>query len=106
MRISKKHLFAFALLLFTCQPNFVLAAPDEKKETPANPSSPMLFDSPQAAMDALVKAAATDDEAALIQILGPDGKDLVTTEDPVADKNRAEDFAAKAKVKTSIEPDP
>jgi len=43
---------------------------------------------------------------ALKEILGPDGEDLVSSEDPVMDKNRAMEFAAKAKEKTSIEKDP
>ena len=107
MRISKKYPLALALLSLTCLANFVLAAPDEKTTLPATPSpSQTLFDSPQAAVDSLVKAAENYDVAALIQILGPDSKDLVTSADQVADKNRAEAFAAKAKVKISTNVDP
>ena len=47
--------------------------------------------------DALIQAAATFDEPALVAMFGPDGKDLVTTEDPVRDKSYALAFAALAK---------
>ena len=43
--------------------------------------------------------------AALKEILGPDSTDIVSSEDPVADKNRAAAFAAKAKEKSSLETD-
>src|SRR6202043_2312734 len=40
-----------------------------------------------------IQASADYDLPALLAILGPDSKDLVTSEDPVADKNRAAAFA-------------
>jgi Protein of unknown function (DUF2950) len=54
------------------------------------------FATAQAAADALVQAASTFDQAALVAIFGPDGKDLVSTEDPVLDKNYSLAFAALA----------
>jgi hypothetical protein len=54
------------------------------------------FATAQAAADALVHAASTFDEAALIAIVGSEGKDLVDTEDPVLDKNYSLAFAALA----------
>lgn len=106
MRISKDYLAALAFLSLIGLAGLVGAAPDDKTAAPATASSPERFDSPRAAVDRLVKAAADDDVAALLQILGPDGKDLVSSEDEVADKNRAEAFAAKAKVRTSLTVDP
>jgi len=107
MKISKTYPLAAALFSLMFLADFVLAAPDKKTETPSTiPPSPMLFDSPQAAVDSIVKAAENFDVPALIQILGPDSKDLVSTEDQVADKNRAEEFAAKAKARTSFSVDP
>ena len=44
---------------------------------------------PQAAATALIQAAATFDEPAIIAMFGPDSKDLVSTEDPVRDKSYA-----------------
>jgi hypothetical protein len=63
------------------------------------------FDTPQQAADALVQVAANFDPAAATEILGPDGTDIVSSEDPVADKKDAQTFAAKAKEKLSIEVD-
>ena len=63
------------------------------------------FDTPQQAADALVQVAANLDLAAAKEILGPDSADLISSEDPVTDKNEAQAFAAKAKEKLSIEID-
>ena len=61
------------------------------------------FDTPQQAADALIQVAANFDPAAAKEILGPDSTDIVSSEDPVADKNEAQTFAAKAEEKLSIE---
>jgi DUF2950 family protein len=63
------------------------------------------FASAQAAADALVGAAAQYDVPALMEILGPDGHDLVVSEDPVLDKNLAAEFAKMAKEKMTVIPD-
>jgi hypothetical protein len=68
----------------------------------ATAAGPKVFDTPEAAADALVKAADSGDIAALVAILGPGGKDLVSSGDPVEDKNDLSRFAAKAKEKMSI----
>ena len=47
------------------------------------------FASPKVAMDALVAAAAQYDVPVLLEILGPGGKDLVSSEDAVLDKKLA-----------------
>ena len=52
---------------------------------------------------ALVQAAEAYDVGALEEILGPDSNDIVSSEDAVADKNRAMAFAAKAKEKMSLD---
>jgi hypothetical protein len=64
------------------------------------------FATPKDAADALVQAAESYDVPALKQILGPESEDLVSTEDPVSDKNSAADFAAKARQKTTVTADP
>jgi len=51
------------------------------------------FASAKEAADALVQAAASFDQAALKEILGPDSNDIVSSDDPVQDKNRAVAFA-------------
>ena len=51
------------------------------------------FASPAEAAEALIQAAGDYNLPALLEILGPGSKDLVASEDPVADKNRAATFA-------------
>jgi hypothetical protein len=82
-------------------------APEQKQESTAAASQPQQkqFDTPKQAADALVQVAANFDVAAAKEILGPDSEDIIASEDPVQDKNRAEKFAAKAKEKNSIEID-
>ena len=60
------------------------------------------FGSPEAASEALIQAAERFDVAALTEILGPDGVDLVVTEDTVQDKNQSTAFAALARQKTRV----
>jgi DUF2950 family protein len=64
------------------------------------------FATPEDAAKALIQAEESFDVPALLEMLGPDGRDLVSSEDPVRDKNRATAFAAIAREKTSIRVDP
>ena len=64
------------------------------------------FPTARAAADALVAAAEKYDVPALLEILGPDGKALIVSDDPVLDKKIATEFAAEAKKKIEIVPDP
>src|SRR5207248_1367451 len=57
---------------------------------------------PQLAAQALIKAAENNDVPALLRLFGPEGKDLVTTADPVRDKEKIEEFVAKAREKNSV----
>jgi DUF2950 family protein len=87
-----------------------IAAP-EKKETAAKQQDAQAtpqpgqkqFDTPKQAADALIQVATNLDVAAAKEILGPDGEDIVASEDPVMDKKRATEFANKAKEKMSVE---
>ena len=74
----------------------VHAAPEPKPEA-ASQQKPKQFNTPKEAADSLVQAAESFDVAALKEILGPDSDDIISSEDPVADKNRAVAFATKAK---------
>jgi Protein of unknown function (DUF2950) len=79
-------------------------AAEPKADASATPaSSQKQFASAKEAADALVQAAASFDAAALKEILGPESEDIVASEDPVQDKNRAVAFAEKAKEKSSLE---
>jgi len=64
------------------------------------------FATPKQAAEALIQATETFDLSALKAILGPDGEDLVSSEDPVQDKNTAAAFAAKAREQNQIMIDP
>jgi Protein of unknown function (DUF2950) len=64
------------------------------------------FDTPEAAAKALIAAAEPFDTAALTEILGSGGADLVITDDPVLDKNQSAAFAAKGQEKMQVIPDP
>jgi hypothetical protein len=77
-----------------------------QEKNAASSSQQKQFATPKEAADSLVAAAESFDVNALNEILGPDAKDLVSSQDPVMDKNRAMEFAAKAKEKTTIEKDP
>jgi hypothetical protein len=71
----------------------------------ATPAKQKQFDTPKQAADALIQVAENLDPNAAKEILGPDGEDLVSSEDPVMDKKRAAEFAAKAKEKNSVDID-
>ncbi len=60
------------------------------------------FATPAAAAAALVGAARAADSEQLLAILGPDGKDLVSSGDAVADKRSEEHFARLYAVKHSL----
>ncbi|HXI39737.1 MAG TPA: DUF2950 domain-containing protein [Bryobacteraceae bacterium] len=82
------------------------SAPAAKTDAAATPQVKQKeFDTPQQAADSLIQVAANFDVAAAKEILGPDSEDIVSSEDPVGDKNRAVAFAAKAKEKNSVATD-
>jgi hypothetical protein len=54
-----------------------------------------VFPSPDAAVSALVAADKAADMKALSSVLGPDADQILTSGDPVADKNAREDFARR-----------
>jgi hypothetical protein len=69
-------------------------------------SAQRTFTSAEAAAAALVAAAEKFDVAAFKEILGPDGADLVLTEDEVQDRNQATAWAALARQRLVVVPDP
>lgn len=86
---------AFSLPLFAAEPSPTAAAVKQK-----------VFDTSRQAADALILAAETFDVPALLEILGADSRELVVTEDEVQDKNALTAFAAKAREKSTLTPDP
>jgi hypothetical protein len=71
-----------------------------------SPAGARLFDTPQQAADALVNAAENFDIAALTEIFGPDGDDVVLSGEFAQDRKHAHDFAAEAREKKSVSVDP
>ena len=82
------------------------AAEPKQNAVQATQSSQKQFNTPKEAADSLSQAGATFDIAALKEILGPDCEDVVASEDPVMDKNRAMAFAEKSKEKMAVGADP
>lgn len=76
---------AVALLLLTCGSGLALAQQKGQK----------MFSSPQAASDALVAAIQSNDQKALLDILGPEGKQIVSSGDGIEDVESRENFLQK-----------
>src|SRR4030095_1481573 len=69
------------------------------------PPSGKTFDSLQRAADALVAAAETFDTQTLAQLFGPAFKEIVLTGEAGQDRERATEFATKAREKMSVSVD-
>ncbi|MGI9246316.1 MAG: DUF2950 domain-containing protein, partial [Steroidobacteraceae bacterium] len=63
------------------------------------------FATPEDAVKALVAALETDDTTALARLLGPGSESLLSSGDPVADKQDRAGFLASYKAKNSLAPD-
>jgi DUF2950 family protein len=100
----KISLLACAIVLFGLARFALQAAPENTKQDAAatSQSKQKQFNTPKQATDSLIQAAESFDVAALTEILGPDSKDIISSEDTVGDKNKAVAFAEKAKEKNSI----
>src|SRR5213080_2861580 len=106
MTSSKFFMIACAIVNYFLLFLVTQAAPEPKQEsTAAAQPQQKQFDTPKQAADALIQVAGNFDVAAAKEILGPDSEDIIASEDPVQDKNRAAEFAAKAKEKMSVEID-
>jgi Protein of unknown function (DUF2950) len=104
--ISPKKLLIASAIAISCLLGVASnAAPTKPDAAAASQPKQKEFDTPKQAADALIQVAANFDVAGAKEVLGPDGEDLISSEDPVMDKNRAAAFAAKAKEKNSIEMD-
>ena len=112
MTLSKMIMLGAAMLTTGLLATASGATP-AKKEASAKPADAQgtpqpgqkQFDTAKQAADALIQVATNLDVAAAKEILGADGEDIVSSEDPVMDKKRATAFADKAKEKMSVETD-
>jgi len=72
----------------------------------APPEAQRTFATPLEAIQATIDAAEHNDAAALLQLFGPDGKDILESGDPAQDKDLRTEFARSAHEKLQIEQDP
>ena len=102
-----KTLRALLLVAFGCTVvMFSQAQQSEKQATTPSQPTQKAFATPKEAVEALLQATENFDVPALKEILGPDGEDLVSSEDPVQDKNNAIAFAVRAREKNDVAIDP
>ena len=102
-----KILFAlFVAALLSAPAVLPQAGPQGSQKSAAAKPVQRSFATPDEASKALIKAAEDFDLPALTDMLGPDGQDLVSSGDPVQDKNYMIVFAARAKEKNSVALDP
>jgi hypothetical protein len=113
--MTSSKLFMVVTTIINCVVLIAAVGAAEKKQASSAAATPSTqeaqagqqkqFDSADQAADALIQVAATSDLAGAKEILGPESEDLINSEDPVMDKNRALAFANKAKEKKSVEID-
>jgi hypothetical protein len=103
LNISYLGILSLLIALLLLYPSWLFS---QGKSEQNSQQTQKTFTSPREAADTLVQAASVFDEATLMQILGPDGEEVISSEDPVRDKNLALAFAAKAHEKTAIRIDP
>jgi len=98
--------FLLLIALFCIATTFSKAAQQPQQKASAPLQAQKTFATPQQASEALIQATETFNLPALKEILGTAGEDLVSSEDPVQDKNLAAAFATKAQEKNQITLDP
>ena len=97
---SKNSLTRFAWLLaagLVAGAPLLSAAPKDAQRT---------FATPQEAVQATIDAAEHNDTAALLQLFGPEGRDIVESGDAAEDTDSRAEFARSAHEKLQIEEDP
>jgi hypothetical protein len=92
LRRGSVRLLSFSLAVFG-MPMCVMAQAASGQKT---------FSKPAEAVQALVAATRAGDEAQMLAVLGPDGKDLIDSGDPVADKKGFEGFVKSYETKHSL----
>jgi hypothetical protein len=93
---SKHKILIFALLISSasCNRPAERSKPVERSKPAAEKVVPKTFASPSEAGDALLAAAQSGDRAALLEIFGPRGEEILFTGDAVRDKASLQDFVA------------
>jgi len=93
-----------SLIGFACAFALIFASPafSQSKSPTVTASAQKTFATPEGAAAAFIEATKAFDAPALNEILGPEGEDLVSSEDPVRDKSIAASFNAKAQQRHSV----
>jgi Protein of unknown function (DUF2950) len=107
--MSFKTLRLYLLLSFAGLCSFLWTEMAYAQQTPPKaPSTTNVrtFATPQQAMEALISAAEKFDAAAIEQIFGPAGKDILVTAEPPRDRDIARTFADLAREKKSVSINP
>jgi Protein of unknown function (DUF2950) len=106
--VMRRALLFLGVMALSIAPAIISAAePQSAQKAPeAAPSDRKAFDTPQQAADALIEAADRYDVPTLLEIFGPEGRDLLPGADPVQARNTVEAFAAKAREKHTMDVDP
>lgn len=110
MRTSmiSKRIFhtTFSVCLLTSLLNLAHGQSAAAKPNDQEATAPESFATPRKAANALIASASSYDTPALLRIFGADGRDLVSSSDPVRDKQYVETFNARAREKNEIKIDP
>ena len=106
--LAAKFLSTLFAIAVCCSLAATLRAAPQTKAATTTAAQPQekAFATARQAADAMILAAKNDDVPALLEIFGPDGKDFVSTEDDVQDKNSRAAFAALAQEKMHVDTDP
>jgi Protein of unknown function (DUF2950) len=92
--------------LFCTSAAYLRAQKPEHQTTKTSQPTQKGFATPEEAAAALFLAAENFDLPTLREILGPGGDDLVSSEDPIQDRNNAIAFAARGREKNKVVLDP
>lgn len=71
--------------------------------TACSPAKPKTFESPEAAVQGLIDAAQSGDVKPVLKVLGEASEPLLSSGDPVADKNGREEFVERFKEANSLD---
>src|SRR5690349_17805476 len=74
--------------------SMLMASCNKSEKTTAEKSAQKTFATPGEAGAALLQAAKSGDQTALVEIFGPDGKEVLFTGDVTKDKDHLQDFVA------------
>jgi Protein of unknown function (DUF2950) len=106
LQMTKHSLFIAICALSSVIPFYAGGQTQPSAATPSKTVGQTTFPSPQAAVESLIKATRDYDVPALMRIFGPDGKDFISSADPVRDKNASVGFADLAQKGNVIKPVP